>query len=473
MQRPRTQSRSWNHFSILGHTAPDDYSALDRIAAVASDTAARHVRRRRRRRTRPKDVSRWLADRGTATRMSPGEPLARDNDARRSGDRPAEAGEPIRYCGEVIGAIAMRWTAGVSVDAHKSRVDCTRRIARACSQRSRAHRSLAHTSGCTVLRRPARRKRASASVARIDHQSRAGTISGADRRRERQRQGTGRARHSSPRAATRPPVLRTQLRRASRTIWSRRSSSATRAARSPARSANAPGCSRRRDGGTLFLDEIGELSPRAQAKLLRVLQEGELRRVGENLSRRVDVRIVAATNRDLEAGSRRPAGSGGPAVPARRRADRRAAAARAREDIPLLAEHFWREAAGAGRQRAPRCRRDAVAALARYDWPGNVRELQNVLALRSPCRRLDAAGSRQAALAAARGSGCRAARTRRFDAAREAFERRFVARRAGTRRRSAGRAAQELGVTRQGLAKMMRRLGIECRRQLSAWPSAS
>ena len=139
-------------------------------------------------------------------------------------------------------------------------------------------------------------------------------------------------------------------------------------------------------GGTLFLDEIGELSPRAQAKLLRVIQEGELRRIGENLSRRVDVRIVSATNRNL-----RQEVSAGRfrldllyrldvirlAVPPLR--DRR-------EDIVVLADHFWREATARIGSRAV-LGAATTAALARYDWPGNVRELQNVLAalaVRSP-----------------------------------------------------------------------------------------
>src|SRR5204863_2460880 len=98
--------------------------------------------------------------------------------------------------------------------------------------------------------------------------------------------------------------------------------------------------------GTLFLDEIGELSARAQAKLLRVIQDGELRRIGENVSRRVDVRIVSATNRDLRT----------EAAAARFRLDLlyrldviRIAVPPLRErpeDTAVLVEHFWREATG-------------------------------------------------------------------------------------------------------------------------------
>ena len=210
-------------------------------------------------------------------------------------------------------------------------------------------------------------------------------------------------------------------------------------------------------GGTLFLDEIGELSPRAQAKVLRVIQEGELRRVGENLPRRVDVRIIAATNRDL----RREVESGRfrtdlwyrldvirIAVPPLR--DRR-------EDILVLAEHFWREASQRVGGKATLAAA-TLAALARYDWPGNVRELQNVmaaLAVRSPRRGVVPPTALPPQFGPRDGDD-----VWRFDEARQAFEERFVRAalvRSGGHR---GRAAVELGVTRQGLTKLMTRLGI-------------
>jgi two-component system response regulator HydG len=210
-------------------------------------------------------------------------------------------------------------------------------------------------------------------------------------------------------------------------------------------------------GGTLFLDEIGELSPRAQAKLLRALQEGEIRRVGENTSRRIDVRVIAATNRDL-----RSEVAGGRfrldllyrldvvhiTVPPLR--DRR-------DDIPLLAERCWREAAERVGSRAT-LGAATIAALARYDWPGNVRELQNVLAalaVRAPRRGIVPAEALPACFGPARPD-----RSWRLDAARRTFEEQFVRAalaRAGGHR---GRTARELGVSRQGLTKLLGRLGI-------------
>jgi len=210
-------------------------------------------------------------------------------------------------------------------------------------------------------------------------------------------------------------------------------------------------------GGTLLLDEVGELSPRAQAKVLRVIQEGELRRVGENVSRRVDVRLLAATNRDL----REEVAHGRfrldllyridvirIVVPPLR--DRR-------EDIALLAEQFWRDATMRVGSRAT-LGALTLAALARYDWPGNVRELQNVLAslaVRCGKRGVVPPGALPPAFGEAQsGDGWR------LDTARRSFEERFVRAalvRSGGHR---GRAAAELGVTRQGLAKLMTRLGI-------------
>jgi DNA-binding NtrC family response regulator len=218
-----------------------------------------------------------------------------------------------------------------------------------------------------------------------------------------------------------------------------------------------PGLFEEADGGTLFLDEIGELSPRAQAKLLRVLQEGEVRRVGENLSRKVDARIVAATNRrlaeEVDAG--------------RFRADLRFRLDVLRLQIPPLrerpdevaglAERIWSEAAARVGTRAT-LSPDLLAALARYDWPGNVRELQNVmaaLAVQAPRR-----GRVPASLLPPHVANLVTRSPIDFDAARLEFERRFVRAalaRAGGHKRA---AAAQLGVSRQGLAKMMKRLGI-------------
>lgn len=132
------------------------------------------------------------------------------------------------------------------------------------------------------------------------------------------------------------------------------------------------------DGGTLFLDEIGDVGPKIQSQLLRALQEGEIRRVGESISIKVDVRVVAATNKDLKAlvkeGKFRedllyrldvvslhlP--------PLRER----------REDIPALVQHF---AAAHTRGGAPPVvTPEAIERLCAYSWPGNVRQLENVVA---------------------------------------------------------------------------------------------
>jgi transcriptional regulator with PAS, ATPase and Fis domain len=210
-------------------------------------------------------------------------------------------------------------------------------------------------------------------------------------------------------------------------------------------------------GGTLLLDEIGELSPRGQAKLLRVIQEGELRRIGENAPRRIDVRIVAATNRDLRAET----AAGRFRLDLLYRLDVVRIAVpplrERREDILLLVDHFWRDATLRVGSRAALAAA-TQAALARYDWPGNVRELQNVLAalaVRSPKRGVVPPSALPPQFAVANDTNAW-----RIDDARRMFEKQFVRAalvRAGGRR---GRAAEDLGVSRQGLTKLMARLGI-------------
>ncbi|HHL40817.1 MAG TPA: sigma-54-dependent Fis family transcriptional regulator [Deltaproteobacteria bacterium] len=133
------------------------------------------------------------------------------------------------------------------------------------------------------------------------------------------------------------------------------------------------------DGGTVFLDEVGELEPAMQVKLLRVLQEGEFRRVGETRVIRVDVRVVAATNRDpselVAAGRlRRDLYYRLNVIPLRLPPLRERG-----DDITALAGHFLARFSARFSKRLEGFTAEAEAALRRYSWPGNVRELENVV----------------------------------------------------------------------------------------------
>jgi two-component system response regulator AtoC len=133
------------------------------------------------------------------------------------------------------------------------------------------------------------------------------------------------------------------------------------------------------DGGTLFLDEVGELSPALQVKLLRALQEGEIRRVGATETRRMDVRIISATNRDLEAaveeGDFRQDLYYRLAVVPIHLPQLRSR----QEEIPELVRHLLERQARRMGVDVEGVEPDAMETLLAYPWPGNVRELENVL----------------------------------------------------------------------------------------------
>ena len=212
------------------------------------------------------------------------------------------------------------------------------------------------------------------------------------------------------------------------------------------------------EGGTLFLDEVAELSARVQAKLLRTLQEGEVRRLGESIMRRVDARIVAATNRPLAA----------EVTAGRFRNDLRYRLDVLRihipplrerlEDIPPLVRHVWSTLSHRTGSRAV-LSPSAMSMLGSYDWPGNVRELQNVLAsvmVSGPRRGLIGAQSLPGHITRATAMTERST----LAEARRQFEARYVR---AALARSGGRsavAARELGVSRQGLRKLTARLGL-------------
>jgi DNA-binding NtrC family response regulator len=216
------------------------------------------------------------------------------------------------------------------------------------------------------------------------------------------------------------------------------------------------------DGGTLFLDEIGELPLGLQAKLLRVLETREVRRVGENRARRVNVRIVAATNRPLAEGV-----NGGtfredlyyrlavvdihvPPLRARR------------EDIRALAQHFYRRFSAEEGPVPP----EMMSALMTRSWPGNVRELRNVIE-RGVSLRWQESGGAENPFGAPIPPGIEAIVPLELPLkdARKAWEERFeslyTAALLQKTRGNVTRAAELAGVNRRHLQRMLARLGVK------------
>jgi len=211
-------------------------------------------------------------------------------------------------------------------------------------------------------------------------------------------------------------------------------------------------------GGTVFLDEIGDLPLSAQGLLLRVLQEGEIRRLGESEARRVDVRVLAATHRDLAgmvaAGSFRRdlffrLRVGCVEMPAlRERGD----------DLLRIADHLLDRLAQRDRGRPPaRLSREARASLLAHRWPGNVRELENVLSVGAALAGGGVIEPAHLELPGAAGSEPAGSYHQQVDALRRRLVAEALEDCAGNYTRVAGR----LGVSRQAVSYLIRQLGLE------------
>lgn len=216
------------------------------------------------------------------------------------------------------------------------------------------------------------------------------------------------------------------------------------------------------DGATLFLDEIGDMSPRVQAKMLRVLEEQRFEPVGSNTAIKVDVRVISATNKRLDwlidNGNFRadlfyrlnviPF----QVPPLRERS----------EDIPLLVEHFNRRFSADYGRPAKTFAEDAIEALKKYTWPGNVRELRNTVErviIMTAKQKIAAAdlpsfGTADEAPAAS-------FRFPSFKAATDAYQREFILHKLAEHDGNVSKAAEEMGVDRSHLYRRMRNLGIQ------------
>jgi DNA-binding NtrC family response regulator len=215
------------------------------------------------------------------------------------------------------------------------------------------------------------------------------------------------------------------------------------------------------DRGTIFLDEIGTMSPALQAKLLRVVQEREFEPLGAERTQRVDVRIIAATNRDL----RRMVGEGRfledlyyrlsvipLAIPTLRER---------KEDIPVLVDHFLTKHAQRLGKRIDGIHEDALSALSAYDWPGNVRELENAVERAVVLATRSVLGLSEIALAgapSAGGTGFPSMRIRdNVDWAERESVRRALQSTGGVKKH----AAAALGISQRALSYYLGKHGIE------------
>jgi len=224
-----------------------------------------------------------------------------------------------------------------------------------------------------------------------------------------------------------------------------------------------PGLFEAASGGTLFLDEIGELSTAMQAKLLRVLQEGKVRRVGDDRLREVDARVLAATNKELEIEMRAN----------RFREDLffRISVVRIlleplrtrKDDILALMRHFARKHAGLLDKREPVFASDIIALFKQYAWPGNVRELENevqkLVVMATDGEPLGVSGvSRRIREGARRSQAAENGGALRQRVA--CFERDVIKETLERYGWNKTRAAEYLGITRQGLHRKLRKLRI-------------
>jgi Nif-specific regulatory protein len=222
------------------------------------------------------------------------------------------------------------------------------------------------------------------------------------------------------------------------------------------------------DGGTLFLDEVGDLSPLTQAKLLRILQEKEFERVGGAETRRTDVRLIAATNRDLEAMTARGQFrqdlyyrlSVFPIVlpPLRER----------RADIMPLAIHFAEKYGEKNKRPILRISVEATALLTSYGWPGNVRELENVMERAVLlCGPSGVIGAAQLPPALQRAADVETTPTTEnggsLDAVLAALERRLITEALAEAGGVMGRAAAQLGITERIMGLRMKKHELDFR----------